>query len=129
MNRLQEGSSNLDRIFTGHNLDFLIILSSLACIIGSHGQSTYMYPVANGSLALYLILLFERLFDFLSCCRGPRRGPERVLIEPSWAPAAAQHKHLERARSSFVAGTASCYRVPISTVNNEHYRYTHQFKD
>lgn len=36
-----QGSINLDRIFTGHDLDFFIMLSSLACIIGSHGQSNY----------------------------------------------------------------------------------------
>lgn len=63
MNRLQEGSSNLYRIFTVHNLDFFIILSSLACIIGSHSQSNY--PLTNVSFPRYLILLFTKLSRFL----------------------------------------------------------------
>ena len=36
-----DGSANLDDIFKTQNLDFFIMFSSLACIVGNRGQSNY----------------------------------------------------------------------------------------
>lgn len=35
------GSINLDKVFAGQNLDFFILFSSIACVVGNLGQSSY----------------------------------------------------------------------------------------
>ena len=43
-----DGSNNLDALFHDDDLDFFILFSSLACVIGNQGQSNYV--AANGYL-------------------------------------------------------------------------------
>jgi hybrid polyketide synthase/nonribosomal peptide synthetase ACE1 len=43
-----QGSNNLDRVFYEEKLDFFILFSSLACVVGNPGQSNY--ATANGYL-------------------------------------------------------------------------------
>lgn len=43
-----DGSNNLDDLFHDDKLDFFILLSSLACVVGNSGQSNY--AAANGYL-------------------------------------------------------------------------------